>query len=163
MWFGAYPNHMHITIIVKKQLVEKKKEQMKKKKQKKNTMAQIGTNVRVCGFNTGLLARSQFASRRSCDRSTLSRFSVVFLGPVGISHMSDIRQMSVVMQRIVDFISMVTNSTLLRNNTGANSMLICNNTRANSMLLRNNTKAVTIMERNFDFCWFRPNITTKGQ
>jgi hypothetical protein len=31
--------------------------------------------------------------------------------------MSDNRQMSVVMQRLVDFISMVTNSTLLRNNT----------------------------------------------
>jgi hypothetical protein len=31
--------------------------------------------------------------------------------------MSDNRQMSVAMQRLVDFISMVTNSTLLRNNT----------------------------------------------
>jgi hypothetical protein len=29
---------------------------------------------------------------------------------VGISHMNDIRQMSVAMQRLVDFISMVTNS-----------------------------------------------------
>jgi hypothetical protein len=28
---------------------------------------------------------------------------------MGISHMSDIRQMSVAMQRLVDFISMVTN------------------------------------------------------
>jgi hypothetical protein len=36
---------------------------------------------------------------------------------VGASHMSDNRQMSVAMQRLVDFISMVTNSTLLRNNT----------------------------------------------
>jgi hypothetical protein len=43
--------------------------------------AQIGTNVRARGFNAGLLARSQFASRRSCDRPTRSRFSVVFLGP----------------------------------------------------------------------------------
>jgi hypothetical protein len=32
---------MHITIIVKKRLVKKKK----------NTTAQIGTNVRACGFN----------------------------------------------------------------------------------------------------------------
>jgi hypothetical protein len=51
--------------------------------------------------------------------------------PVGTSHMSDIRQMSVAMQRLVDFISMVTNSTLLRNNTGA----------------------VTTLERKFDFSW----------
>jgi hypothetical protein len=33
--------------------------------------------------------------------------------------MSDIQQMSVAMQRLTDFISTVTNSTLLRNNTGA--------------------------------------------
>jgi hypothetical protein len=43
--------------------------------------AQIGTNVRANGFNAGLLARSQFASGRSCDRLTRSRFSVVFLCP----------------------------------------------------------------------------------
>jgi hypothetical protein len=36
---------------------------------------------------------------------------------VGASHMSDNRQMSVAMQRLVNLISMVTNSTLLRNNT----------------------------------------------
>jgi hypothetical protein len=36
---------------------------------------------------------------------------------VGASHMSDNRQMSVAMQRLVDLISMITNSTLLRNNT----------------------------------------------
>jgi hypothetical protein len=59
----------------KKQLVEKKE----RKKQKKNTTAQIGTNVRARGVNAGLLARSQFASGRSCDRPTRSRFSVVFL------------------------------------------------------------------------------------
>jgi hypothetical protein len=59
--------------------------------------------------------------------------------------------MSVAMQRLVDFISMVTNSTLLLNNTGANSTL-----------LRNNTRAVTTMDRNCDFCWVRPNITTRG-
>jgi hypothetical protein len=33
------------------------------------------------GFNAGLLARSQFASGRSCDRPTRLRFFVVFLGP----------------------------------------------------------------------------------
>jgi hypothetical protein len=31
-------------------------------------------------FNAGLLARSQYASGRSCDRPTRTRFSVVFLG-----------------------------------------------------------------------------------
>jgi hypothetical protein len=40
---------------------------------------QIETNVRARAFNAGLLARSQFASGRSCDRPTRSRFSVVFL------------------------------------------------------------------------------------
>jgi hypothetical protein len=68
---------MHI-IIVKKQLVGEKKE---KENEKKKATAQIGTNVRVRVFNAGLLARSQFASGRSCDRPTRSRFSVVFLGP----------------------------------------------------------------------------------
>jgi hypothetical protein len=48
---------------------------------KKTTRAQIRTNVRARGFNGGLLARSQFASVRSCDRPTWSRFSVVFHGP----------------------------------------------------------------------------------
>jgi hypothetical protein len=32
-------------------------------------------------FNAGLLARSQFASGRSCDRPNRSRFPVDFLGP----------------------------------------------------------------------------------
>jgi hypothetical protein len=49
----------------------------KGKKKEKEKKAQIGTLV----FNAGLLARSQFASRRSCDRPTRARFSVVFLGP----------------------------------------------------------------------------------
>jgi hypothetical protein len=40
-----------------------------------------GTSVRSCTFNARLLARSQFASGRFCDRPTRSRFSVVFLGP----------------------------------------------------------------------------------
>jgi hypothetical protein len=61
---------------------------------------------------------------------------------VGASHMSNNRQMSVAMQRLVDFISMVTNSTLLRNNTVTlllagvsvgwsilNSPLLCNGWR----------------------------------
>jgi hypothetical protein len=52
---------MHITIIVKEKLVKKKT---------KNTTAQIGTNIRVRGFNAGFLARSRFASGRSCDRPT---------------------------------------------------------------------------------------------
>jgi hypothetical protein len=43
--------------------------------------SQIGTNVRARVFNAGLLARSQSASGRSCDRPTRSKFSVVFLGP----------------------------------------------------------------------------------
>jgi hypothetical protein len=63
----------------KKQLAKKKKK--KKGKQKKYKIAEIGTNVRARGFNAGLLARSQFASGRSCDRLTRWRFSVVFLGP----------------------------------------------------------------------------------
>jgi hypothetical protein len=59
---------------------------------------------------------------------------------VGTSHMSDNQQMTIAMQRLADFISMVTNRTLLRNNT----------------------RAVTTMERNCDFCWVRLNITTGG-
>jgi hypothetical protein len=47
----------------------------------KKATAQIGTNVSARGFNGGLLARSQFASGRSWDRPTRSRFSVVFPGP----------------------------------------------------------------------------------
>jgi hypothetical protein len=39
------------------------------------------TNVRAHVFNAGLLARSQFASGRSCDQPTRSGFSVAFLGP----------------------------------------------------------------------------------
>jgi hypothetical protein len=45
------------------------------------TASQIGTNVRARVFNAGLLISSQFASGRSCDRPTRSRFSMVFLGP----------------------------------------------------------------------------------
>jgi hypothetical protein len=42
----------------------------KKERRKRRKTAQIGTSVRVRVFNTGLLARSQFASGRSCDRPT---------------------------------------------------------------------------------------------
>jgi hypothetical protein len=49
------------------------------KKEEKKT--HIGTSVRALVFNPGLLAKSQFASGRSCDRPTRARFSVVFLGP----------------------------------------------------------------------------------
>jgi hypothetical protein len=35
--FGAYSNHMHITIIVKKQLVKKRKTKENKTKQKHNS------------------------------------------------------------------------------------------------------------------------------
>jgi hypothetical protein len=42
--------------------------------------AQIGTNVRVRIFNDELLVRRQFASGRSCDRPTRSRFFVFFFG-----------------------------------------------------------------------------------
>jgi hypothetical protein len=61
-----------------KQLVEEKK---RKTKQKKITTAQIETSVRARGFGAGLQARSRYASGKSCDQPTRSRFSVVFLGP----------------------------------------------------------------------------------
>jgi hypothetical protein len=49
--------------------------------------AQIRNNVRVRIFNVGLLDSSQFASRRSCDRTTQSRFSLVYLGPRAIAEL----------------------------------------------------------------------------
>jgi hypothetical protein len=58
--------------------------------------------------------------------------------------MSDIRQMSVAMQRLVDFISIVTNSKLLRNNSEPT------------------VRYYATMERNCDLCWVRLNITTGG-
>jgi hypothetical protein len=73
--FGAYPNCTHIKIIVKTTCGKKKRER------KKENPAQIGTKVRARIFNARLLDRSQFASGRSCDRPTRSRFSVIFLGP----------------------------------------------------------------------------------
>jgi hypothetical protein len=45
------------------------------------TTAQIETNVRSRGVNAWLLANSQFASGRSCDRPARLRCSVVFLRP----------------------------------------------------------------------------------
>jgi hypothetical protein len=54
----------------------------KKKKHKRNPQQhRLGTNVRVRGFKARLLARSLFASGRSCDRPTRSRFSMVFISP----------------------------------------------------------------------------------
>jgi hypothetical protein len=41
---------------------------------------QVLTSVRARVYKAGLLARSRFASGRSCDLPTRSRFSVVFLG-----------------------------------------------------------------------------------
>jgi hypothetical protein len=70
---------MHIKIIVKKNLLGKR-EMKKRKKRKEKQQHRLGTNVRVCGLNAGLLIRSQLASGRSCDRPTRSSFSVVFLG-----------------------------------------------------------------------------------
>jgi hypothetical protein len=66
---------------------------------------------------------------------------------VGTSHMSDNRQMSISRKWLVELISMVTNSMLLHNNTGANITLLCNNTTT---------------ERNCNFCWVHPNIATTG-
>jgi hypothetical protein len=57
------------------------KDKDKEKRKKKKETAQIETNVRARVFNAGLQARSQFASERSCDHPTRSKFSVVFLGP----------------------------------------------------------------------------------
>jgi ADP-glucose pyrophosphorylase len=62
--------------------------------------------------------------------------------------MSDIQQVSVAMQLLVDIISMVTNSTLLSNSTVANSTLLRNSTVANSTLLRNSTVANSTLLRN---------------
>jgi hypothetical protein len=63
---------MHIQIIVKR---------VEKKKKRKTQQHRLGTNVWALGFNAGLLARSQFASGKSCDWPTRSMFSVVLLGP----------------------------------------------------------------------------------
>jgi hypothetical protein len=41
-------------------------------KEKKNT--QLGTSVRARVFNAGLLARSHFASGRSCDRPSCTQY-----------------------------------------------------------------------------------------
>jgi hypothetical protein len=60
----------------------KKKKTKKKEKQKgKIQQHRVRTNVRVRGFYAGLLARSEFAFGRSCDRPARSRFSLVLFGP----------------------------------------------------------------------------------
>jgi hypothetical protein len=69
---------MHITIIVK---TRKVKEKTKQNKTREKHNCTVEANITVPGFNARLLARSQFAFGRSCDRPTRSRFSVVFLGP----------------------------------------------------------------------------------
>jgi hypothetical protein len=53
----------------------------KGKEKKKKATAQIVTNVRTHILNSKLLALSQFASGRSCNWPTRSRFSMIFLGP----------------------------------------------------------------------------------
>jgi hypothetical protein len=64
-WIGlaqnvAYPNFMHMKTSMKQTVnVFYNK-----------AASKIGTYVRARVFNTGLLARSQFASGRSCDRPT---------------------------------------------------------------------------------------------
>jgi hypothetical protein len=68
-------NNCKLHIIVKNNLLKKRKNR------KETQQHRVGTNVRVRGFNAGLMARSQFAFGRSCDRPTRSRFSVAFLGP----------------------------------------------------------------------------------
>jgi hypothetical protein len=68
---------MHITIIVKNNLLKRKKKKMKERKTKEKHKS----TDKAPGFNARLLARSQLASGRSCDRSTQSMLSMVFLGP----------------------------------------------------------------------------------
>jgi hypothetical protein len=69
---------MYIQIIAKNNLLKKKGG---KKERKKNTTAQIGTNVRVRGLKARLLARSQFASGRSCGQPTDQGFPWFSLVP----------------------------------------------------------------------------------
>jgi hypothetical protein len=57
------------------------KKKKRKNQKRKIQLQRVGTNVRVRGFNAGLLARNKFAFGRSCDLPTRSRFSMVFLGP----------------------------------------------------------------------------------
>jgi hypothetical protein len=52
-----------------------------KKRKKRRKRAHMGISARARVFYAGLLAKSQFASGRSCDRPTRSRFSLVFFGP----------------------------------------------------------------------------------
>jgi hypothetical protein len=62
--FGVYPNHIHIQIIVKKNNLSGEKKERKTQK-RKTQQHRLGTSVRVCGFNAGLLAGGWFASERS--------------------------------------------------------------------------------------------------
>jgi hypothetical protein len=74
-------SYEHTNNCKEKQLVGKKKKEARKRKDRKKQQHRLGTNVRVRGFKERLLVRSQFAPGSSCDRPTLSRFSVVLLGP----------------------------------------------------------------------------------
>jgi hypothetical protein len=78
---------MHIRIIIRNNFWGKRKGKKGKETENKTQQHRSGTNVSVLGFNAGLLARSQFASERSCDRTTRSRFSVGFLGPRAIAEL----------------------------------------------------------------------------
>jgi hypothetical protein len=65
--FGVYANYIQINVFVNSTY-----ECFQRKKG-----AQTGTNVSGHVFHAGLLARSHFASGRSCDRPTQIRFSAV--------------------------------------------------------------------------------------
>jgi hypothetical protein len=67
--YVAHPSHMHTKLLYHKTC----------KCLNNKAAAQIGTNVRARGLLPDCWL--QFASGRSCDRPSRSRFSVVFLGP----------------------------------------------------------------------------------
>jgi hypothetical protein len=70
--FGAHPKYAHKTKDMQKQICTFFLNK---------ATTQTGTSVWVRAFNARLLAKSQFAYGRSCDRQTPSRFSVVSLRP----------------------------------------------------------------------------------
>jgi hypothetical protein len=68
--FGAYPNYIQIKMFVKTTC-----KGFQRKRKKENSTDRASVRARV--FNAGLLAASQFASGRSHDGPTRSRFSLV--------------------------------------------------------------------------------------